>query len=72
MPGGCCCPRSVTLSGFTRADGALYYAFADGKTRLALNLENLFDKKYFPTVDGDNNISPGTPRSVRVTLNTTF
>lgn len=64
--------NTVKLPAFTRADGAIYYAFADGKTRLALNAENLFDKKYFPTVDGDNNISPGAPRAVRVTLNTTF
>jgi catecholate siderophore receptor len=64
--------NTVKLPSFARADGAIYYAFAGGKTRLALNVENLFDKKYFPTVDGDNNISPGAPRSVRVTLNTTF
>ena len=56
----------------TRADGAIYYALADGKTRRALNVENFFDRKYFPTVDGDDNISPGAPRSIRVTLNTTF
>jgi len=62
----------VKPPGFTPADGAIYYALADGKTRLALNLENLFDNKYFPTVDGDNNISSGAPRAVRVTLNTLF
>ncbi|MBI5790892.1 MAG: TonB-dependent siderophore receptor [Rhodocyclales bacterium] len=62
----------VTLPAFTRADGALYYAFADGKTRLALNVENLFDKKYFPTADANNNISPGAPRNARLTLSTRF
>lgn len=62
----------VTLPAFTRADGALYYAFADGKTRLALNVENLFDKKYFPTADANNNISPGAPRNARLTLTTMF
>lgn len=62
----------VTLPAFTRADGALYYTFAGGKTRLALNIENLFDKKYFPTADGNNNISPGAPRNVRLTLITAF
>jgi catecholate siderophore receptor len=64
--------NAVTLPAFTRADGALYYAFADGKTRIALNVENLFDKKYFPTSDANNNLSPGAPRSARVTLSTTF
>ncbi|TBR14263.1 MAG: TonB-dependent siderophore receptor [Rugosibacter sp.] len=62
----------VQLPAFARADGAIYYVFADGKTRLALNIENLFDKKYFPTADGNNNISPGAPRSARLTVNTNF
>ena len=46
--------------GFGRVDAAVYYT-VDRKTRLALNLVNLFDKKYFPTVDGDSNISPRVP-----------
>ncbi|MBI5912491.1 MAG: TonB-dependent siderophore receptor [Betaproteobacteria bacterium] len=62
----------VTLPAFTRTDGAIYYTFAGGKTRLALNLENLFDRKYFPTADGNNNISPGAPRNARLTLSTAF
>jgi catecholate siderophore receptor len=64
--------NAVTLPSFTRADGALYYTFADGKTRVALNVENLFDKKYFPTSDANNNISVGAPRSARVTLSAAF
>ena len=63
--------NTVQLPEFTRVDGALYYAF-DARTRLAFNVENLFDKKYFPTVDGDNNISPGAPRTFRLTLSTSF
>lgn len=64
--------NTVQLPKFWRADGAVYYAFNGGKTRLALNVENWFDKKYFPTVDGDNNISPGAPRAARLTLTTKF
>lgn len=64
--------NQVTLPAFTRADGALYSTLADGKTRLALNVENLFDKKYFPTADGNNNISPGAPRTLRLTLSSAF
>src|SRR5262249_38633232 len=64
--------NTVKVPGFTRVDGAVYYTFARGKTRLALNVENLFDAKYYPTVDGDNNISPGAPRNVRLTLSTSF
>jgi LPS-assembly protein len=52
--------------------GRWNFSFADHKTRLQLNVENLFDKEYFPTVDGDNNISPGAPRNVRLTLSTGF
>ena len=62
----------VKLPAFTRADGALYYTFDGGKARLAFNVENLFDKKYFPTADGNNNISPGAPRNARLTLAWSF
>ncbi|HJV73047.1 MAG TPA: TonB-dependent siderophore receptor [Noviherbaspirillum sp.] len=64
--------NEVKLPSFTRADGAIYYTFSDNKTRLALNVENLFDKKYYPTAHSDNNISPGAPRSAMLTLATAF
>jgi catecholate siderophore receptor len=50
----------------------VYYAFNGGRSRLALNAENLGDRKYYPTVDGDNNISPGSPRNARLTYSQTF
>jgi catecholate siderophore receptor len=50
----------------------VYYTLPGGKTRVALNLENLFNKVYFPTAGGDNNISPGAPRSARLTMITAF
>jgi catecholate siderophore receptor len=62
----------VRLPGFTRFDGALYYSFAGDKMRLALNVENLLDKEYFPTADANNNISPGAPRNARLTFTTSF
>ncbi|HKU71720.1 MAG TPA: TonB-dependent siderophore receptor [Burkholderiales bacterium] len=61
----------VSVPGFSRADAALYYDI-DKRTRVALNVENIFDKNYYPTVDGDNNISPGAPRNARITLSTRF
>jgi catecholate siderophore receptor len=64
--------NTVRLPGFMRVDGAVFYTFPDGKTRLALNVENIFDHKYFLTADGDNNISPGAPRNARLTLSTAF
>jgi catecholate siderophore receptor len=63
--------NAVSLPAFTRVDAALYYEVERG-TRVALNVENLLDREYFPTADGDNNISPGAPRTVRVTLSTSF
>ncbi len=64
--------NTVKLPSFTRVDGAVYYAFTGGKTRVALNVENLFDKEYFPTAHSDNNISPGAPLNARLTLSTAF
>jgi catecholate siderophore receptor len=64
--------NTVRLPAFARADGSLYYAFSGGKTRLALNVENIFNKKYWPTVDADNNISVGAPVNARLTLSTVF
>ena len=63
--------NTVKLPAFTRVDGAVYYTY-DKKTRLAFNVENIGNKRYFPTVDGDNNISPGAPRTVRLTLAKSF
>jgi len=64
--------NAVTLPAFTRVDGALFYAFEDRRTRLALNVENLSDRKYFPTADNDNNLSPGAPRTLRLTVSSAF
>jgi catecholate siderophore receptor len=63
--------NTVTLPAFTRTDGALYYAI-NAKTRVSLNMENLTNRKYYPAVDGDNNISPGAPRNAKVTLSLAF
>ena len=30
-------------------------------------VENLFNREYFPTADGDNNITPGAPLTLRLT-----
>jgi catecholate siderophore receptor len=62
--------NQVTLPGFTRADALVYYRM--GRHRLSLNVENLFDTRYYPTANGDNNISPGAPRTLLVSLRTVF
>ena len=64
--------NAVRIPAYTRVDGAVFYAFNRGRSRLALNVENLADRKYYPTVDGDNNISPGAPRNARLTYSQSF
>jgi catecholate siderophore receptor len=57
---------SVRLPGFVRFDAAVY-AKIDEMWRVQLNVENIFNKGYWATADGNNNISPGQPRTVRLT-----
>ncbi len=57
---------SVRLPGFVRVDAAVY-AKIDEMWRVQLNVENIFNKGYWATADGNNNISPGQPRTFRVT-----
>jgi catecholate siderophore receptor len=59
--------NSVTLPAFTRYDGALYVSLPL-RTRAQLNVENLFDTRYYATSHGNNNIMPGASRTVRLSL----
>jgi catecholate siderophore receptor len=56
---------TVRLPGFVRVDAAVY-AKIDEMWRVQLNIENIFNKGYWATADGDNNISPGQGRTVRL------
>jgi catecholate siderophore receptor len=62
---------TVTLPGYTRADAAVFYNFNE-KWRLQANFENLFNRTYYLNADNNNNISPGSPRAVRVGLTARF
>jgi len=59
--------NTVTLPGFTRVDAAAYWSLT-GDLRLQVNVENLFDKRYWANADSNTNISPGSPRAVRLGL----
>jgi catecholate siderophore receptor len=61
--------NTVTLPGFTRLDGALFLSLG-AHARAQLNVENLLDARYYATSHGNNNIMPGAPRTVRLTLST--
>ena len=62
---------TVTLPSFTRFDAAVFYGVSR-YLRLQVNVENLFDRKYFTTAHSNNNITPGSPRSVRAAVVTGF
>jgi catecholate siderophore receptor len=62
---------AVTLPSYTRFDAAAYYIVGP-HLRLQANVENLFDKTYFATANGNNNITPGSPRALRLAALTSF
>jgi catecholate siderophore receptor len=49
----------------------VYFRLTQG-LRLQVNVENLFDKGYWANADSNTNLSPGSPRAVRVGLTTRF
>ena len=57
---------SVKLPGFVRFDAAVY-AKINEMWRAQVNIENIFNKGYWASADGNNNLSPGQPRTVRLT-----
>ncbi|HEX2211845.1 MAG TPA: TonB-dependent siderophore receptor [Longimicrobium sp.] len=61
--------NTVTLPGFTRADGAVFVRLTP-MLSAQLNVENLLDERYYATSHGNNNILPGAPRTVRFSLTT--
>jgi catecholate siderophore receptor len=63
--------NNVTLAGFTRFDGALYYT-VNRNLQVQLNVENLFEKKYYASANNNDNITPGSPRALRLGLNARF
>jgi len=57
----------VTLPGFVEVDGAIY-AGVGRNVRVQANIENLLGTTYYVTAHGNDNISPGSPRAVRVSI----
>ncbi len=62
---------TVRLPGFVRVDAAVYLKLNE-MWRAQLNIENLFNRGYWASADGNNNISPGAPRTFRVSVSATF
>ena len=63
--------NAVVLPGYTRADAAIFYYFNE-RWRLQANVLNLFGTNYYLNADSNNNISPGSPRAIRVGLTARF
>ena len=63
--------NTVTLPSFTRIDGAVFFTLSP-MWKAQMNVENIFGEKYCPTVDGNNNISPGSPRAFRASVTAKF
>ncbi|HEX8071083.1 MAG TPA: TonB-dependent siderophore receptor [Pyrinomonadaceae bacterium] len=63
--------NTVVLPGYTRADAAVFFNITE-RWRLQANAENLFDRKYYANADGNNNISPGSSRALRLGLTAKF
>jgi catecholate siderophore receptor len=63
--------NGVTLPGFTRVDAGVYYTLSE-RLRMQVNVENLLDERYYPNAHNNNNITPGSPRAVRVGVTANF
>jgi catecholate siderophore receptor len=63
--------NAVTVPSFVRADAAVF-ANLTSRLRAQVNLENLFDSRYSASANNNFNITPGSPRAVRVSLSTQF
>jgi len=59
--------NAVALPAFTRYDAGLYVSLT-AHSRLQLNMENLLGAAYFASAQGNDNIMPGAPRSLRVSV----
>ena len=58
--------NSVVIPAYTRVDAALYYTVNE-QFKVQLNVENLLDETYYPSVHNNDNISTGEPINGRIT-----
>jgi catecholate siderophore receptor len=61
----------VVLPSYWRFDAGLF-ATIDEHWKAQINVENLFNKGYWATADGNNNISPGQGRTIRGKITANF
>ena len=63
--------NTVVLPAYFRADAAAFWTL-NARLGVQLNVENLFGEDYYAYANGNNNITPGSPRAVRLGLTTRF
>jgi catecholate siderophore receptor len=63
--------NTVMLPGWARVDGAVYYNLTS-TLKAQVNIENLFDEEYHLNAHSNTNITPGSPRAIRLALTTRF
>lgn len=63
--------NTVRLPAFTRVDAALFFKLTE-QIEAQVNVENVFDTRYFPASHNDNNITTGEPINARFTVRARF
>lgn len=63
--------NSVVLPGYVDVDAAAYLSLTS-RSRLQVNVGNAFDRRYFLNADNNTNISPASPRAMKIALVTKF
>ncbi|HUJ42512.1 MAG TPA: TonB-dependent siderophore receptor [Opitutaceae bacterium] len=58
---------TVLLPGYTTVDAAIYYT-VNHHWRLQANVEDLLNVRYYINADSNTNISPGSPRAIRLSI----
>ena len=63
--------NKTQLPGFARVDAAVY-AKINKDVKVQLNIENLFDTQYYASAHNNNNITPGSPIAIRLSVTSNF
>ncbi len=62
---------TAVLPSYTRVDAAVYYELSNN-LRMQLNVENLFDERYFPTSHSTHQATVGEELNARLTISGSF
>jgi catecholate siderophore receptor len=64
--------NAVRLPGYLTADMAVYWRPAPKGWSAAVNLKNVFDRRYYVSANNDVGILPGAPRSIELSARYSF